>query len=199
MNNNIPEKNFAKDILWDVIGDNVLNRISQGFGKQNQGYFRISPILNPLYMGYSERKGIVYKFDLKGGYRFTENLELGLRFKGGYSMKQHRFYFNIPLTFNYNPKHNGYLKLEIGNGNRISNNRVARKMLGISKPEDNDFLYPLFSEYPGLSLPEISTDIDANNGKLTEFKDDYLRLTNHWSFNDYVGLRLAWFHIPEKL
>ena len=34
-----------------------------------------------------------------------ENLELGLRFKGGYSMKQHRFYFNIPLTFNYNPKH----------------------------------------------------------------------------------------------
>lgn len=65
MNNIIPEKNFAKDILWDVIGDNVLNRISQGFGKQNQGYFRISPILNPLYMGYSERKGIVYKFDLK--------------------------------------------------------------------------------------------------------------------------------------
>lgn len=150
-------------------------------------------------MGYSERKGIVYKFDLKGGYRFTENLELGLRFKGGYSMKQHRFYFNIPMTFNYNPKHNGYLKLEIGNGNRISNNRVARKMLGISKPEDNDFLNPLFSKYPGLSLPEISTDIDANNRKLTEFKDDYLRLTNHWSFNDYVGLRLAWFHINEKL
>ena len=50
LNNTIPKKNFAKDILWDVIGDNVLNRISQGFGKQNQGYFRISPILNPLYM-----------------------------------------------------------------------------------------------------------------------------------------------------
>ena len=191
LNNNIPKTNFAKDILWDVIGDNVLNRISQGFGKQNQGYFRISPILNPLYMGYSERKGVVYKFDLKGSYRFTEDLQLGLRFKGGYSMKQHRFYFRIPLTFNYNQKHNGYIKLEIGNGNRISNNRVARKMLGISKPEDNDFLYPLFSGYPGLALPEISTDIDANNRKLTEFKDDYLRLTNHWSFNDYVGFEIG--------
>ena len=93
LNNNIPEKNFAKDILWDVIGDNVLNRISQGFGKQNQGYFRISPILNPLYMGYSERKGIVYKFDLKGGYRFTENLELGLRFKGGYEYETTQILF----------------------------------------------------------------------------------------------------------
>ena len=28
-------KKLPKDILWDVIGDNVLNRISQGFGKQN--------------------------------------------------------------------------------------------------------------------------------------------------------------------
>lgn len=81
LNNNIPEKNFAKDILWDVIGDNVLNRISQGFGKQNQGYFRISPILNPLYMGYSKRKGIVYKFDLKGGYRFTEIWNWGFALK----------------------------------------------------------------------------------------------------------------------
>lgn len=96
-------------------------------------------------MGYSGRKGVVYKFDLKGSYRFTEDLQLGLRFKGGYSMKQHRFYFRIPLTFNYNQKHNGYIKLEIGNGNRISNNRVARKMLGISKPEDNDF-YILYSQ-----------------------------------------------------
>lgn len=49
-------------MLWDIVGDNLLNRISSDFGKQQQGYFRIDPLFNPLYMGYSESKGVVYKF-----------------------------------------------------------------------------------------------------------------------------------------
>ena len=55
------KNNIVKDVLWDVVGDNLLNRISSGFGKQSQGYFRIDPIFNPLYMGYSQKKGVVYK------------------------------------------------------------------------------------------------------------------------------------------
>ena len=65
------KRNFAKDILWDVIGDNVLNRVKSNFGKENKGYFRLNPILNPLYMGYSHRKGFVYKFDIRGSYSFN--------------------------------------------------------------------------------------------------------------------------------
>ena len=38
-------------------------------------------------------------------------------------------------------------------------------MLGISKPEDNDFLYPLFSQDHRIVMPEISADIEANNRK----------------------------------
>lgn len=62
---------FVKDVLWDVVGDNLLNRISSGFGKESQGYFRIDPIFNPLYMGYSQKKGVVYKFNLRGEYAFN--------------------------------------------------------------------------------------------------------------------------------
>lgn len=89
-------------MLWDIVGDNVLNRIKQNFGKQNQGYLRINPILNPLYMGYSERKGFVYKFDVRGSYSFSDDVQFALRFKAGYAFKQHRFYFSIPATLNYN-------------------------------------------------------------------------------------------------
>ena len=156
--------NFAKDVLWDVLGDNMLNRISTGFGKSNQGYFRLSPIFNPLYMGYSQRKGLVYKFDVRGSYAFDNNLQLSLQFRGGYSMRQHRLYYRVPFVFNYNAKHEGYLKAEFGNGNRITTNRVAKDLL--TKPEQDE------------------KQIDS----IYNFKDNYLRITDHWRFSPKIAL-----------
>ena len=163
--------NFAKDIIWDVIGDNVLNRIKQNFGTQNQGYLRISPILNPLYMGYSHRKGFIYKFDIRGSYQFNDDVQLALRFKAGYSFKRHQFYFRIPATLNYNQKHNGFLQVEMGNGNRINSNVVARRILDISEQRDTALAFPY--------------------GDYTDFKDNYLRVTNHWMFSPHVGFEVG--------
>lgn len=165
------KKSFVKDVLWDIVGDNVLNRIKQNFGKQNQGYLRINPILNPLYMGYSERKGFVYKFDVRGSYSFSDDVQFALRFKAGYAFKQHRFYFSIPATLNYNKKHDGFLQLELGNGNRINTNVVARRILDISEKKDSLIQFPY--------------------GDYTAFKDNYWRLTNHWIFNNYIGFELG--------
>lgn len=173
--------NVVKDVLWDVVGDNLLNRISYGFGKQQQGSFRLSPIFNPLYMGYSDRKGVVYKFDLRSSYAFDENFQVALRFRGGYSLKQHRFYFKVPFTFTYNAKHEGYLLAEIGNGNRINTNRIARRMLGVVDQKDS---------IGGFSPGEIP-GIDQNHYELTEFKDNWLRILNHWRFNPHWALELG--------
>ena len=35
------KRNFAKDVLWDIVGDNMVNRIQQDFGKESQGSRRI--------------------------------------------------------------------------------------------------------------------------------------------------------------
>lgn len=165
------KNHFAKDILWDVVGDNVLNRIKQNFGNQSQGYLRINPILNPLYMGYSHRKGLVYKFDMRGSYSFNDNMQLSLRLKAGYSFKLHQFYFRVPVILNYNKKHDGYLQIEVGNGNRISSNVVARRILDISKDKD--------------SLVNLPYD------KVTDFKDNYLRITNHWMLTPHWGFEVG--------
>lgn len=173
INQSTPRKtNFAKDILWDMIGDNVLNRVKQNFGKQDQGYVRINPILNPLYMGYSKRKGFVYKFDIRGSYNFSDNMAFALRFQSGYSFRQKQFYFNIPATFWYNRKHNGFLQVEFGNGNRITTNRVARHILGIQEPGDSIGIVP-------------------GKENILDFKDNYLRLTNHWNFHSRWGLEVG--------
>lgn len=155
---------MAKEILWDVVGDNMLNRISTGFGKSNQGYFRLSPIFNPLYMGYSPRKGLVYKFDVKSNYAFDHNFQLSLQFRGGYSTKQHRLYYHVPFVFNYNEKHEGYVTVEFGNGNRIATNSVAKDLL--KEPEQNQ-----------MHIDSIYT-----------FKDAYLRITNYWRFSPKISI-----------
>lgn len=172
---------FVKDVLWDVVGDNLLNRISSGFGKESQGYFRIDPIFNPLYMGYSQKKGVVYKFNLRGEYAFNRNLQISLGIKGGYSFKQHRFYFNVPARFNYNAKHEGFLQFQVGNGNRINTNRVARQALGYIESKDSigDF------------SPSVIPAIKDGKTDYTEFKDQYYRLTNHWRFNPKWAFELG--------
>ena len=118
----------TKAILWDMIGKNLIDRIKSNFGKNNQGYFRISPIMNPLYLGYSKRRGFTYKFDVRGSYLFSANNALSLRFKGGYSFKQKQFYFSLPLRWNYDVRHNGYVEAEVGNGNRITNSKVLEQV-----------------------------------------------------------------------
>lgn len=163
---------FVKDILWDAIGDNVLNRIKQNFGKQRQGYLRINPILNPLYMGYSHRKGFVYKFDTRFSYTFNEDLALALRIKAGYSFKQRQLYINIPATFRYDKEHNGFVQVEFGNGNRITTNRVARYILGINKKQDST-----------MNLLQV--------GGIMDFTDNYLRITNHWNVHRRIGFEVG--------
>lgn len=96
VNNN---ENKVKKILWDIIGDNVVNRIKSNFGKNNGGYLRINPILNPLYMGYDHRRGFTYKIDVRLNYMFTPNSLLSTRFGAGYSFKQKQLYYNIPTFF----------------------------------------------------------------------------------------------------
>ena len=55
----------------------LVNRIKSNFGTNNQGYIRIDPIINPLYLGYSHRRGLTYKFDVRGSYDFSDNCDMG--------------------------------------------------------------------------------------------------------------------------
>ena len=191
------KKDFAKDVLWDIVGDNMLNRISQGFGKTRQGYVRLDPIFNPLYMSYSPNKGVVYKFDVRGSYAFDPNFQLSLQLRGGYSMKQKRLYLNIPFTFNYNRKHEGYLRAEVGNGNRISTNYVASQLLGIRNK------YKGFGEGIGFFIPNAEESqkwtqahlpilkplwVETDPERIYEFKDNYFKMTNHWRFDPHIAV-----------
>ena len=152
--------------LWDNIGENLIGRIKSDFGHNKQGYVRISPILNPLYFGYSGRQGITYKFDVRANYSFSDNSNIAMRVKAGYSFKQHLFYFNIPTVFYFNRKRNGFIEMEFGNGNRITNSEVAQKLK--EQSQDSVIWSKMGLEY---------------------FKDMSYKLNAHYDLSDKFGIQ----------
>ncbi len=155
-------KNFVKHVLWDLIGDNLVNRIKGNFGPNDQGFFKIYPIIDPLSLSYSERKGFTYKVRLRGNYAFTPNQDLSLYFKGGYSFKQRQFYFRLPLKYEFDRRNNGFVELEIGNGNRITNSSVKQHLIDEQR-EDS------------MRLENMEFDL---------FKDTYIKLKSNYDLSN---------------
>lgn len=167
----VRKRHWTKTVLWDVIGDNVLNRIKTNFGLNNQGYIRINPILNPLYMGYNHRRGLTYKFDVRTSYQFGDNSEISARLKAGYAFRQRQLYYRIPVFYYFDKRHNGYLKFEAGNGNRIGNQSVRQSV------------EVMHADTTGMHLP--SYDL------LNEFRQSDLRLVFNYELSDYWGLQVG--------
>lgn len=126
----VKKKNAAKT-FWKYIGKHLVVRTKESFGANNQMSVRLNPLLNPLYFGYSGSKGLVYKFDFRAAYTFSSNSEMNMRFKAGYSFKQKRMYFRLPMAFYFDRRNNGFVELEVGNGNRISNSQAAEKVKSV--------------------------------------------------------------------
>ena len=123
------KRSWAKRLFWDTLGDNLLNKITSSYGDGGQGYVRISPLFNPLYMGYSGHKGYYYKFDARNRYNFNDNSYLYTRFKAGYSFKRRQLYFTMPIEYHFDQKHNGYVKLQLANGNWVGNGILKDDLL----------------------------------------------------------------------
>lgn len=157
-----------KVVLWDIIGNNVLNRVKSYFGDKNQGYVRLNPVLNPLYMGYSHRRGFIYKFDLRASYVFSDRAELNARLRAGYSFGQHRLYFRLPIFYYFNKPHNGYIRLEVSSGNRVYNQLLQRTLEGI--------------------LPD---SVKPGTSSVGDFKNNETRLVFNYDFSSRWSIQLG--------
>ena len=151
----------VKEVAWDIIGDNLINSTH----KQTENIsLNISPLLNPLYMGYSQSKGISYKLDVGVRYAWNAHRYLTLNPYFGYNFKGQQFYYTIPLRMTYNPKRNGYTELTWGNGNRTSHAALGeafQKAMGdsIGMPDFKDEYFKIVNNIAAYDWLEVSTGI----------------------------------------
>ena len=159
----LPHKtNIWKKIFWDSIGETLVTPISAEAGNTT---FRLSPIINPLYVSYSGSRGWRYKMKLRVRFTFSEHRYLNIEPSIGYNFKQHQVYYDVPIQMIYNPKRNGYAEVIYANGNRISTPAV---MEAISKAHQDT--------------------INLENLDLTEFRDNYVRLFNNIMVFDWLDI-----------
>ena len=147
---------WVKDIGWDIIGYNFINGNGTTTGPLTM---RFSPLLNPLYFGYS-KQGISYKLKLGARYSWNTHRYLTLDTQFGYNFKKKQIFYTIPLRMTYNPKRNGYAEIKYANGNRISN----------------------------ASLDEDFHRIMGDTVAMPEYKDRYLQIVNNVVAFDWLEI-----------
>ncbi len=196
---------WIKEVGWDLIGDNLLN--GNGTTKKTQSgslTMRFSPLLNPLYFGYSHSHGFSYKLRLGARYSWNTHRYLTFEPSFGYNFKLKQIFYTIPLRMTYNPKRNGYAEIRFGNGNRISNSSLANDFRKIMKdsvrmPEYNDRYIKVVNNVVAYDWLEIMTgivyhhreSIDPVLMKKAGMKDHYS------SFAPLLTLRFTpWHHGP---
>ena len=154
--------NVLKKIFWDTIGETLVTPIR---AETEQTYFKLSPIIDPLAIRYSDSKGFSYKMKLRFQYTFSPHRYLTFNPYFGYNFKIKQFFFDAPLRMIYNPKRNGYAELTFGNGNRISNSTVEE-----------------------LIKEEFGDTLDFTNMEMNKFKNTYIRAYNNIMLFDWLDI-----------
>lgn len=119
-----PRKHSFLDRMWSGISHYLIGSIR--YSSSNM-YMKLYPILDPLAISYSQRKGVSYRFRFRSSWDFTDNSYLSFNPRFGYNFKQKQVFINAPLRYVYDTKRKGYAELYVSNGNRISNAIIYQK------------------------------------------------------------------------
>jgi len=196
---------WIKEVGWDLIGDNLING-NRTTTKTSNGSLtmRFSPLLNPLYFGYSHSHGFSYKLKLGARYSWNTHRYLSFEPSFGYNFKLNQIFYTIPLRMTYNPKRNGYAEIRWGNGNRISNNILAHDFRRAMKdsmnmPEFNDHYIRVVNNVVAYDWLEIMAGITYHHRQSLD--PDLMRragMKDHYSsFAPLLTLRFTpWYKGP---
>ncbi len=153
-----------KNKILNKFSDYFLERINGKFGSKERGTYRISPLINPLYLGYSNKRGVTYRMKMNAGYSFNDMSSISLTLNAGYSFKQHQFYTRIPMRLTINKQL--YVETIFGIGNRITSSEILNKI----KHESYD-------------------SVRWENMSLNYFKDTYWNVNAKYSFNNKWSIK----------
>ena len=146
-------RNYLKEIGWDLIGENLIHSLKT---EGDKGYLKLSPILDPQYVSYSQSKGLAYRIKLGAKYKISETSYINFNPYVGYNFKFREFYYKAPIHLFYNDKKDAGVELIFGNDNRIGSSVILDEI-----------------------KQQYGEDLDLDGKNLELFDDNYIRLRHH--------------------
>ena len=119
----------------NAIDDNLLSTLR--FSSANS-YLKLSPLINPLELSYSNSRGLAYRIKLDAKHYFTDNQSISINPRFGYNFKIDKFFYKLPLRYYINERKESWIELLLENGNRITNSSVL-DMIKDSSRDTIDF------------------------------------------------------------
>lgn len=173
-----PKKHKNKNLaFWGTLGDALISNYR--INMEEVGSINCSPLINPLYLDYSHRRGFSYKQVFKYNKLFSDDRWLRITPQVGYNFTKKELYAKMDLSYLYSPKRNAWFELNVGNGNRIYSSVVLDQL---KAPTDS------------------LVNFDAL--ELDYFKDVYLNLFHNIEIINglrlYTGISCHWRYIINK-
>ena len=116
--NKIPSQPKKRRTLGDFADDVLFSHSYINLGSQ-LGRLRVNPLLDIGLFNYSSTRGYSYRQDFKYVYQFPDQREIVIRPRIGYNIKYKQLFWRFIGRYEYWPRKQGAIEIEIGNGNRI--------------------------------------------------------------------------------
>lgn len=113
-------------VFLGQLGDALISSYNIDLSKV--GSVNCSPIINPLYVSYSHRKGLAYKQVFKYNKLFHDGRLLRIVPQVGYNFTKKELYASADVQYIYNPQKQGRIEVSAGNGNRIYSSVVLDQL-----------------------------------------------------------------------
>ena len=139
------------------------------------GSVSCSPLINPLLVSYSHRKGISYRQEFKYNRLFYDGRLLRITPKLGYNFTKKELYAQADVQYIYNPHKNAGFELHAGNGNRLYSSIVLDQLNSLP---DSTF------SFDGLELNYFK-DINVNlshNIEIINGLSLWTGISMHWRY-----------------
>lgn len=160
-------------VFWGQIGDALVS--SYNIDLPKIGSVRCSPLINPVLVSYSHRRGFSYKQVFKFNKLFYDGRLLRIVPQVGYNFTKKELYAKADIKYIYLPKRQGMFELNAGNGNRIYSSVVLDQLKEI--PDSTFSFDGLDLEYFKDIYVNFSHNIEIINGLRL-----WTGLSMHWRY-----------------
>ena len=162
-------------IFWGQLGDALIS--SYNIDLPKIGAIRCSPLINPVLISYSHRRGFSYKQVFKFNKLFYDGRLLRIVPQIGYNFTKKEFYAKGEIKYVYKPRKQGAFEINAGNGNRIYSSVVLDQLKEIP---DSTFTFDgLDLDYFKDIYVNLSHKIEVINGLRL-----WTGISMHWRYTE---------------
>lgn len=99
----------------------------------------LTPLIDPMQLIHSSTKGVIYRIKSQAVVRPGPNSAITFSPAGAYNFRRKQYYFELPLVWDFNLRHNAHISANMRNTDPISSTGIKYELKRVSDKQNIDF------------------------------------------------------------